>query len=164
MYKKPSKTKQPESETHAYEYCMFLLNIRLRSEGELRYGMIQRGYVENVIEQVINRLFELKYIDDNRFLEILVDNNKKYKNYGYMMIKKKLIEKRLSRETIESGMTEYFSSEDELAVAKRFIKKEKLTTNTQEDKQKLVRKLQARGFRMDAIMKVVSVPLEQDYD
>ena len=76
MFKRPSKTKQPESETHAYEYCMFLLNIRLRSEGELRYGMTQRGYTENVIEQVINRLFELKYIDDSRFLEILVEKIK----------------------------------------------------------------------------------------
>lgn len=160
MYKKPTKTKQPESETHAYEYCMFLLNIRLRSEGELRFGMTQRGYTENVIEQVINRLYDLKYIDDNRFLEILVDNYKKYKNYGYMMIKKKLIEKRLSRETIESGLDEHFNSDDELVVAKRFMKKEKLTAKTQEDKQKLVRKLQARGFRMDAIMKVVSVPIE----
>ena len=160
MFKRPSKTKQPESETHAYEYCMFLLNIRLRSEGELRYGMTQRGYTENVIEQVINRLFELKYIDDSRFLEILVDNYKKYKNYGYMMIKKKLMEKRLSRSTIESGMDEYFTPEDELVVAKRFIKKEKLTVNSQEDKQKLVRKLQTRGFRMDAIMKVLSAHVD----
>jgi regulatory protein len=135
---------------------MFLLNLRLRSEGELRYSMTGRGYTENVIEQVINRLYDLKYVDDDRFLEILVDNYKKYKNYGYMMIKKKLMEKRLSRRTIESGMDEYFSPEDELAVAKRFIKKEKLTVGTQEDKQKLVRKLQSRGFRMDAIMKIIT--------
>ncbi len=160
MYKRPSKTKQPDSQTHAYEYCMFLLNLRLRSEGELRYKMKERGYIETVIDQVINRLVDLKYVDDNRFLEILVDNYKRYKNYGYMMIKKKLMEKRLSRETIEAGMDEYFTNEDEMAVAKRFIKKEKLTVNTQEDKQRLMRKLQARGFKLDVIMKLISYQVD----
>lgn len=156
MYKRLSKTKQPDSPTHAYEYCLFLLNLRLRSEGELRFSMNRRGYSESVIEQVIKRLYELKYIDDGRFLEILVDNYKKYKNYGYMMIKKKLMEKKLSHRAIELGLEEYFSPEEEFAVGKRFIKKERLSFKTFEGKQRAIRKLQARGFRMDTILKITT--------
>jgi regulatory protein len=147
MFKRKSKTKQPSSATHAYEYCMFLLNLRLRSEGELRHSMTERGYEQPIMDEVINRLFDLHYIDDARFAEILVDNYKKYKNYGYLMIKKKLFEKRLSHATIEVTLDTLFTAEDELSVAKRFVKKEKLGIATQEDKQRLARKLQSRGFR-----------------
>ena len=157
MYKRQSKTKQPDSESHAYNYCLFLLNLRLRSEGELRYGMIQRGYLEDVIEQVIKHLYELKYIDDARFAEILIDSYKKYKNYGYMMIKKKLMEKRLTSQIIESSLDEYFTNEDELEVAKRFLKKDKLTVDTQENKQRVARRLQSRGFRGQIVSKLVFI-------
>lgn len=58
-------------------------------------------------------------------------------------------------------MDELFSVEDELEVAKRLLNKEfsEFMTNTEavsyQEKQKIGQKLQARGFRMDVIAKLV---------
>lgn len=158
MYPQAKKLKQPESETHGYEYALFLLNIRLRTEGEIRNKMRERGYVQTVIDAVVQQLIDNKYVDDVRFAELLIDNFKKYKSYGYMQIKKKLMEKRLPMQRIEQSLDELYTIDDELAVAKRFLAKEKIDAAalvTQEQKAKAARKLQSRGFRGVIITRLI---------
>jgi regulatory protein len=138
-----------------------LLDLRLRTEGEIRDKMQQRGYVLDVITTVINQLKDAKYVDDTRLASVLIENYKLYKIYGFFKIKQKLMEKRLPSGLIESSLEEFFPIEDELEVAKRFIIKEfpKYLTDkekfTYQEKQKIGQKLQSRGFRMDVISKLV---------
>jgi regulatory protein len=155
-----TKTKQPDSWEHAYNYALFLLNLRLRTEGEMREKMQQRGYVEKVIDQVIAILQQDKLIDDERYLEIYIDNMKQYKYYGYYMIKKKLMERRLPKELIEAKLEVLITKDDEKELAWRLIKKETGGNFSKEqagieDKQKIARKLQARGFRTDVISRLL---------
>jgi regulatory protein len=155
MYKRSSKTKKPDSPEHGFEYAMFLLNLRLRTEGEIRSKMTERGYHASVIDSVITRLYEFKYLDDTRFGELLIDNYKKYKYYGYFQIKKKLMEKRLPSPDIERMLEEFFPIEDELQIAQRFLDKEKLSLESREDKARAARKLQAKGFRSSVVSKLL---------
>ncbi len=155
MYKRPSKTKQPDSAEHGFEYAMFLLNLRLRTEGEIRYKMTERGYQNDVVEKVITKLFDFKYLDDERYAETLIENYKLYKYYGYQMIKKKLFEKRFSGAEIERLLEKHFPFEDELQIARRFLAKEKLSLETREDKARAARKLQAKGFRYGIVSKLL---------
>jgi regulatory protein len=155
-FSKKSKTKEPESPEHAYNYVLFLLNLRLRTEGELRYKMRERGYTEDVINSTIEQLLQKKYIDDERFAEILTENLKKYKNHGYYQIKKKLMGKRLSEKTILETLEKHFTLEDERAVAVRFLKKEKTVPSVSfQARQKLAARLKARGFRNQIISELL---------
>src|SRR5579885_3059500 len=118
-FQKKPKVKDPGDEGHAYAYALFLLNIRMRSEAEVHKSMIGRGYNPNVIAKIIEQLKGLNYINDAAFAETLVENFKKYRNYGYYLIKQKLMAKLLSNTQIEKTLNTHLSLEEELAIAKR---------------------------------------------
>ena len=144
-----------EENQKAYDYAMFLLNLRLRTEGELREKMRSKKYESGVVDEVIKRLKDLHYIDDQRFAEVYLENLKKYKSWGFYGIKKKLMEKRLPMPLIESVLSEGFSEEEELEVAKKFIKKYEVRSKKKDEKAKAARKLAAKGFRGSVVGKML---------
>src|SRR5262245_14123097 len=85
----------------AYSYAIYLLGLKLRTQGELRQKLRLKKYNAQVIEAVISSLIENRYLDDARYAEIYLDNLKKYKHFGFYGIKKKLMEKLLPAEIIE---------------------------------------------------------------
>ncbi len=163
----------------AYEYAMFLLNIRLRTEGELEEKLRIKNYELGIRQKVIKLLKVQNFINDQRFAETYLENLKKYKTWGYFGIKKKMMEKKLPPDIIESVLSENFNEEEELDIAKKFLQKEfskavntELVPSTAEgtnkaihknrsprfardDKIKAARKLAAKGFRSSVISKLV---------
>lgn len=139
----------------AYDYALFLLGIKLRTEGELREKLKTKNYQLTTIDEVIQQLKDQRYINDHNYAEVYLENLKKYKNFGFYGIKKKLMEKRLPSQIIESVLNEGLGEEEELKIASRFLKNHDLKTMTYEEKQKLAQKLKARGFRSGVVMKLV---------
>ena len=82
IFKTTSKTKEPENVNKAYEYAVFLLSLKLRTIGEVLKKMQGRGYSPHVIDEVIERLKAQKYLDDQRYAEIFLENLKIYRNFG----------------------------------------------------------------------------------
>jgi regulatory protein len=172
QWQKPSKTKEPENLGKAYEYAVFLLSLHLRTVGEVIRKMSLRGYTESVIEKVIDQLKSNRYLDDQRYAEIFLENLKAYKNFGYYGIKKKFMEKKLPPELIERILREGLSTEEEIKIGKRLLKKEGYEVkernqddeieyrtfgdgNQNIDKQKMANKLKSRGFRGEVIAKLL---------
>lgn len=172
MFKPSSKTKEPANKQKAYEYAVFLLSLQLRTVGEIREKMQKRGYTSAIIENVLEQLHDQKYLDDERYAEVFLDNLKQYKNLGYYGIKKKFMLKKLPAELIGKVLEEGLSKEEELQIARRMLKKEGVVVKASDDasadftyntfdeekskqKQKLAQKLKARGFRGDVIAKLV---------
>ncbi|MBI3232310.1 MAG: RecX family transcriptional regulator [Candidatus Doudnabacteria bacterium] len=152
-----SKMPQNTSEnSNGMNYAMFLLNIRLRTEGELRGKMRSKKYEAEIMDKVILQLKDNHYIDDQKYAEVFLENLKKYKSWGYYGIKKKLMEKRLPMNIIESVLAEGLSEDEEMEIAQRFLKKNhELGIMNYEGKQKLAQKLRARGFRGSVIAKLL---------
>lgn len=169
MWKVKGKTKEPENLKKAYDYAVFLLSLQLRTEGEIISKMKVRGYAEKIIQNTIEQLKENRYLDDQRYAEVYLDNLKKYKTFGYYGIKKKLMEKRLSSSVIENALSEGLSEEEEVKIAKRFLKKLKLRSmshkagsafgGSYEEKQKAAARLKSKGFRSTAIQHLLARPL-----
>jgi regulatory protein len=174
MYKQSSKTKEPENQRKAYEYAVFLLSLQLRTVGEIREKMERRGYTSAVIEQTIEQLHENKYLDDERYAQVFLDNLKQYKNLGYFGVKKKFLMKKLPTELIGRVLDEGLTAAEELKIAKRFLAKEGtaikpssadeessgITYSTYDEgqgkqKQKILAKLKSRGFRGEVIAKLM---------
>ena len=148
MFKPKSKTKEPQNETKAYEYAVFLLSLQLRTEGEIRE----------------------KNLDDERYAVVFLENLKQYKNLGYYGIKKKFMMKKLSNELIDRVLEEGFTIEEEIKVAKRLLAKEGIIAQPKDEeesryqtynaeaskaKQKTSQRLKSRGFRGEVIGKLV---------
>jgi regulatory protein len=171
MFKAQQKTKEPENFDKAYDYAVFLLSLQLRTTGEVEKKMEGRGYGHEIIADVVRQLKGQKYLDDQSYAEVYLENLKKYKNFGYYGIKKKFMEKRLPTEIIEKILANRLPVEEEIKIAKRLLKKEGFAVKTKsaneetqyrtfdeesaKQKQKLAQKLKARGFRGEVIAKLV---------
>ncbi|MDP2703811.1 MAG: RecX family transcriptional regulator [bacterium] len=137
-----------------YEKAIQLLSIRLHTTGELQQKLAKRGFASNEIIPILKRLEELKFLDDERFAQIFVDNLKRYKDFGYYGIKAKLLKARIPSNIAERALSEFFTAEDEIVVAKRLVSK--LKRQGREDWKKLTASLANRGFRADATREATS--------
>ncbi len=160
MFKKARALKDPSDYDHGYQYALFLLNLSMRTVGEVKEKMKQRGYDQKVAKEVINSLLQDKYLDDDNYAEIFINSMKNYKSWGRFMMKKKMYEKKLSKELIEEKLSELLTESDELEIAKRFLQRlypdlKAIKKLEYDEKQKVLRKLMSRGFGMDTATKLI---------
>ena len=168
MYKTKKPAKDPNDKAKAYEYAVFLLSLRLRTIGEVLDKMKARGYTELVKSEVISQLVNQKYLNDQRYGEVYLENMKTYKNFGFYGIQKKLFEKKLPRDLVGQLLEEGFSEKEEKKIAMRFLKKEGILVlekksdeeqvkyfeyndKLAKENQRVFLKLKARGFRSSVI-------------
>lgn len=131
----------------AKDYAVFLLSLRIQSEGSLREKLKKKKYQDKEIEEAVEYLKELRYLNDEEYAQTFFENLKKYKYFGYYGIKKKLIEKKIPVKLAER-LLKSLSLKEEGQMAKRLL--EKYKTKTSEQK---MRALRSRGFRSDVIFK-----------
>jgi regulatory protein len=137
------------------DYALFLVSLRAQSVGQMQEKLQKKGYPDDEIDATILRLSELNYLNDDQFAQIYLDNLKKYKNFGYFGIKKKLMEKKIPSKQVEK-LLKTFTLKEEQEIAKRLIEK-----NQRKSREQMVRALQSKGFRTDVIFKVTKVSLEE---
>ncbi len=162
MFKPAKPLKKPDDVDHAYDYSLFILNLSMRTESDLREKMIRRGYYSNIIDEVVARLYKDKYLDDQHYAEVFIESMKRYKYYGSYMIKKKLYEKKLPKEIIEKKLAELLTSDEEKEIATRYVEKtfaplKEVRKFEYDEKQKVMRRLLARGFGLDVAKELVGV-------
>jgi regulatory protein len=143
-----------------YEKAIKLLSIRLHTTGELQRKLKTKGFEEADILEVLRRLEELDFLNDERFAQIYIDNLKRFKDFGHYGIKAKLLTRHIPSSMAEAALKEFFTPEDELIVAKRLIKKISRRVSgsalggkkTYEQK---ARALSTRGFRSEILRQVL---------
>ena len=160
LFKKGKPLKKPDDVDHGYDYALFMLNLRMRTEAEMREKMLTRGYFPDVVDAVIKRLYEDRYLNDEHYAEVYIESMKRYKHYGAFMMKKRLYEKKVPKEIIESKLEELLTESDEIDIATRYVEKEfGPVTDVQkfpyDEKQKVMRRLLSRGFGIDVVKRLV---------
>ncbi len=160
IFKKSQPLKKPADIDHGYDYALFLLDLRMRTEAEMREKMLARGYYPEVIDAVVKRLFEDRYLNDEHYAEVYIESMKNYKYYGSFMMKKKLFEKKVPKNIIEAKLLELVTESDEQEIATRYVEKEfgKIKDVKQMEyliKQKIMRRLLSRGFSLNVVKGLV---------
>ena len=121
----------------------------------------KRGLADAEIEPVIQRLFELKYLDDKKYAEDFILSKLRMKPAGKFFLKGKLRLKGINAEIIDSALSDADLDEFNLAIealgaGKRRWGKYPL----RKQREKAFRFLASRGFASDAIYKAI----EKCYD
>ena len=111
----------------------------------------KKGVSKISVEQVLNRLIEKKYIDDEKFAKFWVENRNQRKGSSIKKLKSELFSKGVSSDIIEQALSES-NRNDEDEIQKIIAKKAKKYT----DEQKLIAYLARQGFSFDEIKKVIS--------
>lgn len=139
------------------------LSYRERSIKEVRDYLLERkGYNEEVTEAVVQRMIDLDYLNDRRFVSLWIKDRANSGRRGPNLLKKELQEKGISSELIENTVKLEFDMDREYEVACQLARKKVQTylTKPEKAKAKLWRYLESKGFRYSTIKNVVSQVLD----
>jgi regulatory protein len=95
----------------AMSRALNLLGYRPRSEKEVRDRLRRFGHVEEAVEGVVARLFELEYLDDGEFARAVA--REKSRKYGPRRVSAELRRAGVGEEEAESAVEEEFGGRSE---------------------------------------------------
>lgn len=126
----------------AYAKALKLLNIRFLSEGELRQKMRRYEVKDTVLDEVLDKLKDERFIDDDRLARAVYAYYAKKKQYGHLYIVNRLRKRDLPVPDDIERVQEYDAVE--AILAKKF-------PGPDRDYAKAARYLQYRGFAVSVI-------------
>lgn len=145
-----------EQYVQAKQRALNYLAHKPRTETEVRRKLRRDEEVpETVIDDVVARLYELEYLDDEAYAEDYVRNRFASKRYGPDRIRRELVERGIDRAVAEDALHELFADKDLMSVAREHAEKRWARLSDEDDprrrKQKVYRYLRRRGFTSSTI-------------
>ncbi len=145
----------------ATRYAMNALNQRMFSTGELIDRLRRRGYEAAVIDEVVEKMTERGFLDDQAYGRSVIRAERSRKPAGPRLLRYKLIRKKLPRELIDRLIDEAEQDHDG-AESARQLAEQRLQTVTMQKLEPAVRRrrlyglLARRGFSPDDIRSAMS--------
>ncbi len=144
---------------------MNLLKARPYTEKQLRDKLRQGEYADSLIEEAIEYVKSYGYIDDRRYAEDYISYYAQYRSRRRIEqeLLYKGIERDITQEIFEQREEEGEGS-DELAMAKKLLRKKNYDPHTAQirEKQKLSAFLYRKGFTSDTIRRALSLDITPD--
>jgi regulatory protein len=142
-----------------FERAVNQLSYKPRSRAEMRARLLEKDWAEEaVVDQVIARLEELGYLNDEQFAANFASSRLTVKPLGRTRLRHDLRRKKLSSETVENALDEAYEQQSEEELIGRAIDKRirlKGAPTTREETKKLFDYLIRRGFSYDLVMRKV---------
>ena len=150
------KAAKPYSYERSWNYVLWLLGRKAYSQKQLKDKLKQKDAEPEVIERVIKRLNELKFVDDKAFAEMYVRSRQQKK--GSIALKQELFQKGISELLVEETL-EPLSFDSQLVSAKQPLEKYQwrlAKTEAQKRYHKAYAFLARRGFPADVAKEALS--------
>ena len=145
-----------------------LLSLRPHSEKELEKKLREKGFPAVVIKETLEKLHDLKYLNDASFANQWARNLAVNKLWGNKKIIASLREKGLSAELIASSIEKAREELPEEAAIEILIKKKAAKRKTSaldfKEKQKIFQTLMGRGFPPSLILNKLGRMKKEDID
>lgn len=132
-----------------------LLSIRNHSSNELRQKLLKKKFPEDIINQVINELNDLNYIDDKKFADQFY-NELIGKFFGPLKIKNEMVKRRIDKKIVDEILHNYFNDVNfQKEIILQYLKKNKfpVSIKSKNELQKIYNHLIGRGFSSESILK-----------
>lgn len=151
-----------------YLKAVYFLKYRPRSEKEVRDKLIEKKAPKEIIDQVIQKLIEQRFLNDREFAQMWYRSRMALRPKSQFVIKRELIQKGIGTEIIEELLA---NKEDQkrtdLEQAKKLLEKQAKKyagLPQQEQYQKLGAFLGRRGFDWDTIRQVIDEHFKLQYN
>ena len=139
-----------KARTRTMNRAVKLLAAKPRSIGELRDRLLEKNWTNAaIVDTVIAKLEEYKYLDDQQFASDLAVSKLSQKPQGKRRLLQSLSQKKLSKENVETAIKAAFEKLPETELIDRAIEKRlrlKGKPETLEDKKKFFDHLLRQGF------------------
>lgn len=148
-----------------YNYTIWLLARRSYHSAQLREKLKKRGAQQEEAEEIINHLHELRYINDEQYLQSYINQTIQQKPQGSRMLRQKLRQKGITGPAVDLNLKAVDEQEKELATAAFQKKLQKITPPyTKKHQEKLYRFLISRGFSLRTATQLIkSISFEKTY-
>jgi regulatory protein len=150
-------TKTPYEKT--FERALRLLSYKPRTVAEMRARLLEKDWAdEATVAQVVTRLEELGYLDDERLAADFANSRLTAKPLGRTGLRRDLQRRKLPAQVVENTLDEAYEQQSEEELIERAIKKRirlKGAPATREDAKKLFDYLMRRGFSYDLVARKV---------
>ncbi len=155
-----------EERISVYNYGISVLSRYAKSEYELRLKMKDKGFEPDLIDNAIRILKDKKYLDDERYCQMFINDKLNISKHGLRKIKEALYYKGIDKEIIEEKIKNISQDGEE---ERAYILGEKKLMNIKEtDTRKKAAKLSSyligRGFEYETVNKTVRKLLNKEAD
>jgi regulatory protein len=149
-----------EDEAALYDYAVGALGRRMRSVAELKRllrGRVPEGELGTVlVEMVILRLKEQKYLNDSSYAAAYTSFRKENEKFGRRRVITDLKVKGVHGDVIEKAIDEAYSGVDEQDQARAFLRRKRLKEpQNEKDAARIFRALMRAGFSPGVIIKIL---------
>jgi regulatory protein len=141
-----------------YNLALRFLSYRPRSEKEVRDKLKTKQVDPSIVEKIIAKLKEKKFIDDEEFARGWIEGRIRFKPRSVRLIAIELKQKGIEKEIIDKLLNTEETSVSDLDSAKKLVEKKFKKFKAlpkQEIYEKLGRFLASKGFNWDTIKKVI---------
>ncbi len=144
-----------EQKYEALQYAFLLLSYKARTVSELKQRLTRKGFSPDIISHALQRLAELKMIDDAGFARRFAEDRINVGHKGKWRVRGELLKRGVAKEHIEDALA---TAPDEKTAAREVAEKY-LSRNRRLEPDVLKRRLYAflarRGFSPDTIRHVI---------
>lgn len=158
---------QEDNFSKAFSRAVNYLSYSLRSEKEVRDDLVKHEFSLETAVNVIEKLKEMKYIDDLTYAESYTRTAANLNGKGPYNIRQELKKRGIKETVIEQALLEYPMDqrvENGIAAAKKVLKRTK-RSSSKETTNKVRQGLMQKGFNNDEITEILDqVDTEKDED
>ncbi len=136
----------------AFDKAVKYVNRRMRAESEVRTYLREKGYIAEVIDDVILKLAEYKYVNDENFVRAYINEYRAKK--GYKAIRYELLRLKIDKEIIDEILLEQEpQTEEALRIARKYLKTH--------DYKKVLPYLLSKGFDYETALSATRTAQEE---
>lgn len=157
----PAAPQTPYEKTMARAFR--LLAAKPRGVIQLRERLLEKAD-ESIVEQVINRLLELGYLNDESFASSFARSRLTMKPLGKTRLRQDLKRQQLDNQTVEQALETAYEEQSEESLIDRTIEKRlrlKGAPATREESKKLFDYLLRRGFGYELVLRKIRTVSKQ---
>lgn len=133
-----------------------------RAAYDVRQKLKSIGLDEDGCEEIVKKLIEEKYVDDQRYSRFFVKDKFKFNGWGRIKIRYQLVQKKIDNNLIEEAMDEINEEEYEEKLTHLLKNKHKSIKNKDlwQSRAALFRFAQSRGYENEPTNRIISKIIE----
>ena len=152
------------------EAAAALLAVRARSVSETNQRLVKQGYPQPLVEDVVTRLIEMHYLDDEDFARAWVESRDRARPRGEQGLRRELAVKGVPRDVIDAVLAQREESAEgedpDLAAARALLERKRASLEREPDfnrrRQKAFGLLARNGFDPETCRQAINSGLHRD--
>ena len=152
-----NETINDELKNKAYNSALRLLGYRMRSCAEMKQRLAEKKYPKNIIDEIIDKLLKIEYLNDAEFANAFAHDKVKSKKIGPMALRIEFIPHKIDPDILEKTINIVYKKYPISGLIEQLLDKKKIQFGTkldQKTKKRIQDLLGRKGFSWDDISSV----------